>query len=204
MEIRILNGGPCATNCIIVKCEDTKKAIVIDPAFNTTGILEEIKGYDTQYIIVTHAHMDHIMALDEVKNATGADIIISKDESAFLNDTYYNLAEFMQVPSPRSKADITVNDGDTLPFGNYEIKFILTPGHTKGSMCIFLNDTIFSGDTLFNQGIGRYDLPGGSQEQILKSIKEKLLVYPDDVTVYPGHGPKTTIGYEKQNNFFIL
>ena len=204
MKIRILRGGPCVTNCFIVKDEETQKAIVIDPAFNPSRIIKESAGHEIEYIIITHAHMDHLMALDELKKATNAKIVISNVENASLNDEHYNLSDLMKIPSVTSKADITVNDGDTLPFANTEIKFILTPGHTKGSMCIFVDDVIFSGDTLFNRTIGRSDLPGGSNDDLTSSIKEKLFIYPDDTTVYPGHGPRTNIGIEKRENPFII
>lgn len=204
MKIRILRGGPCVTNCFIVKDEETKKAIVIDPAFNPSKIIKESAGYEIEYIIITHAHIDHLMALDELKKVTGAKIVISVLENASLNDAHLNLSDLMNIPSVTSKADITVNDGDTLPFANTEIKFILTPGHTVGGMCVFVDDVIFSGDTLFNRTIGRTDLPGGSYDDLISSIKEKLFVYPENTTIYPGHGPRTNIGIEKRENPFVI
>ncbi len=204
MKIRILRGGPCVTNCFLIKNEETKKEIIIDPAYNPSRILKESEGYDVEYIIITHAHMDHIMALDEVKNATGAKVVISTKENTALSDRYLNLSDMMEIPNVQTKADITVNDGDTLNFGDCEMKFIMTPGHTPGSMCVFLDNTLFTGDTLFYETIGRCDLPGGSQAEITRSIKEKLFIYPDDTPIYPGHGPRTSIAHEKQNNMFIF
>ncbi len=204
MKIRILRGGPCVTNCFIVKDDETHKAIIIDPAFNPSRIIKESSGYEIEYIIITHAHIDHLMALDELKKVTNARIVISNQENASLNDAHLNLSDLMEIPSVTSKADITVNDGDTLPFANTEIKFILTPGHTAGSMCVFVDDVIFSGDTLFNRTIGRCDLPGGCYDELIKSIKEKLFVYPENTTVYPGHGPRTSIGIEKRENPFVV
>ena len=204
MKIRILRGGPCVTNCFIVKDDETKKAIIIDPAFNPSRIIKESADYEIEYIVITHAHIDHLMALDELKKATDAKIVISSLENPALNDANLNLSDLMKVPCVTSKADITVNDGDTLPFANTNMKFILTPGHTPGSMCIFVNDVIFSGDTLFNRTIGRCDLAGGCYENLIASIKEKLLVYADDTVVYPGHGPRTNIGIERRENPFLM
>lgn len=206
MQIEKLVLGICATNCYIVYDDKTKKAIVIDPADSFDKIKNKINmlGVEVEYIIITHAHIDHIMALDDLKGYTNAKIVINANEAPFLNDAVNNLANHFSACSPKSKPDVLINDGDNITLENMVLKFIHTPGHTSGGMCILIGDDLFSGDTLFNMSIGRTDFYGGNFEYEINSIKNKLLPLGDNIKVYPGHGESTTIGFEKRNNMFLM
>lgn len=200
-----LSLGSLGTNCYIVYDEDSKEAFVVDPAdsfFKIKKRLDEL-SLKVKYIILTHAHCDHICALDELKNYTGAKICVGRYEKDALNDSNLNLCHLFGCPSPISEADILLKDGDKLSYGNSCVTIIETPGHTPGCISIFYDDTLISGDTLFFESVGRTDFPGGSTRELLNSIKEKLYVLPDSTVVCPGHGDNTTIGHEKTNNPFV-
>ncbi|MBQ6998820.1 MAG: MBL fold metallo-hydrolase [Clostridia bacterium] len=197
--------GNLQTNCYILADEQTKECAVFDPAAEAGRIIAAIekRNLKVKYIILTHVHIDHIMALDELKDLTGAQIVASTAEAELLNDNMGTLAELFSTVPPCSKADITVSDGDALCLGKSEMKFILTPGHTIGGMCILCGDILISGDTLFASSVGRTDFPGGSHSQLISSINDKLMKLDDNVQVYPGHGMPTTIGDERVGNPFI-
>lgn len=205
MQIKKLVVGALDTNCYLIYSENTKNGAIIDPAGDADKLIEKIKTLDIniKYIILTHAHIDHILALDKVCEYTNAPVVIHADDSNSLNNDAFNLAVYFHTKSPDAKADITVKNGDILKIDDNELKFIHTPGHTKGSMCILIDDILISGDTLFNTSIGRTDYYGGSFDKIKKSIKERLFVLDDNTRVYPGHGEETTIGYEIENNPFV-
>lgn len=193
------------TNCYILYDENTKNAVIIDPAGQFEVIKNKIEELEinVKYIILTHAHIDHVIALDELKNYTNAEIVIHKEDAKILNDGEKNLADYFKKPCPVSKADIAVKDGDTLNIDGHIFKFIHTPGHTKGGMCILFKNMLFSGDTLFYSSVGKIDHYGGDMEEEIRSIKEKLMVLDDNIKVYPGHGDATTIGFERKNNMFL-
>ena len=205
MKTERLVLGALDTNCYIFYDENTKNAVLIDPAADGDTIISKIKqlGITVKYIIITPAHIDHIMALDEIAEFTKAPVVIHSDDKDTLNNDAFNLAVYFHTVSPKTKADIIVKNGDTLDLDGHEIKFIHTPGHNKGSMCILCGDTLFSGDTLFLMSVGRTDHYGGNQEKIIKSIKTRLFVLDENIRVYPGHGDPTTIGYEIENNMFV-
>ncbi|HHV27760.1 MBL fold metallo-hydrolase [Anaerosalibacter bizertensis] len=206
MKIERLPVGIYAANCYIVYCEDTKEGIVIDPGGEGDTILERIKKLDLniKYIILTHGHGDHIGGIIEVKNGTKAPILIHKGDEELLKDATKNLSSMMFTGKVQVIADKFVEDKEELKFGNHMIEIIHTPGHTPGGISIKIEENLFTGDTLFAGSIGRTDFPGGSYKQIIESIKEKLILYPDDTIVYPGHGPSSTIGREKASNPFIV
>ncbi len=205
MTTEKLSLGSLGTNCYIVYDEDSKEGFVLDPADSFQKIKNRIDelGLNVKYIILSHVHCDHICALDELKNYTNAKLCLGVNEGGALGDTVRNLCHLFGCSSPLSKEDMLLRDGDVLTFGNSEVKIIETPGHTPGCVCLFYDDTLLSGDTLFFESVGRTDFPGGSMKELVHSIKEKLYVLPDSTKVCPGHGDNTTIGHEKANNPFV-
>ncbi len=158
---------------------------------------------DIKYIILTHGHADHIAALSELKKKTKAMILIHPADSDMLVEPSYNLSFFTGENLVCPEADKFLDDGDKIKLGALELEVLHTPGHSPGGISLFTDRVIFTGDTLFCEGIGRSDLPGASHDQLLLSIKNKILSKPDDTRVYPGHGPETTIGEEKRSNPWI-
>lgn len=198
-------AGLLGANFYITADEESNEAILIDPGADGEKIVNALKnlGCKLKYIIITHAHADHIGALDFVAEQTGAPVVIHTLDSDALNNSVWNLCDRFHMASPKKKCDIAVSDNDTLMLGNNIIEFIHTPGHTRGSMCIHIGDMLFSGDTLFRASIGRTDFMGGSYADITDSINNKLFALSGNTKVYPGHGEETTIQYEKENNPFV-
>ncbi|KXG76992.1 putative metallo-hydrolase [Thermotalea metallivorans] len=205
MIIERILAGIYATNCYVITCEDTKKTAIIDPGGDGDDIVSYIdkNGFDPVFIILTHGHGDHIGAVNEIKQKKGIPVFIHKDDGEMLGNADKNLTSFMSGPKIEFMPDTLLKDGDAIELGNLKLHIIHTPGHTRGSICIKVNDVVFTGDTLFANSIGRTDLEGGSFELIIDSIKRKLLVLDDEIKVLPGHGPATTIGMERMMNPFI-
>ncbi|MGI6468843.1 MAG: MBL fold metallo-hydrolase [Syntrophomonadaceae bacterium] len=206
MILKRVEVSSMAVNCYIVGCEETNEVAVIDPGGNARGILRvlESNGLKAVYIINTHGHIDHIGANRAIKDATGAKVLIHKNDAKMLTNAVSNFSFMMgrQVTSP--PAEQFIDEGDIIKIGNtVELKVIHTPGHSPGGICLMTDNIIFSGDTLFYGSIGRTDFPGGSYRDLISNIKNKLLCYDDDVVVYPGHGPATTIGFERKRNPFL-
>ena len=191
-------------NMYILIDEETKKCAVVDPGGASDKILNYIRAnaLQLQYIILTHGHGDHIGAVNKIKSQTNVKVIAHNDEKELLNDNRKNLSYSMHCGPQELDADIYVHDKDKLELGNLKLSFIHTPGHTKGCMCIRVNDDMFTGDTLFAGSIGRTDLYGGDYRQIEKSLK-KLAKYEDKVKIHPGHGPSSTLGIEKMSNPYM-
>ena len=206
-SIRGFQVGPIMTNCFFLINNDSKKLIVIDPGASAKALYEEIKKLDCvcEAILLTHGHFDHADGVDELKALTGAKVYAHEDEKKVLNDPSYNLSDDFVATGSKYDADVFVNDSEHLKLSGFDIAVIHTPGHTPGGICFYIEEEkiLFSGDSLFNQSIGRTDFLGGSASQLIRSIKEKLLCLPDDVNVYPGHGAATSIGYEKKYNPFF-
>jgi glyoxylase-like metal-dependent hydrolase (beta-lactamase superfamily II) len=192
-------------NCYLVWCEETKEALVIDPGGDGKRILAEAAREQLQikYVVNTHGHIDHIAANAEVLSATGAKLMIHEQDASLLNNSDMNLSAFIG-PVPRSNPDILLHDGDEIVCGTkVHLKVLHTPGHTRGGICLQGESVIFTGDSLFAESIGRTDFPGGSYQDLIDSIKNKIMVLDDAYLVYPGHGPTTTVGYEREHNPFL-
>jgi hydroxyacylglutathione hydrolase len=191
MNVKCFKVGWLSTNCYVVGCEETKEAIIIDPGLEsekeTKLILEYIKKnrFHIKYIINTHGHPDHISGNMIMKEATGASILIHENHKG------------------KANADQKLREGDLIQVGNCKLKVLHTPGHTKSGISLLGTDVVFTGDTLFAGSIGRTDFPGGSFQEIMKSIKTKLMPLPDNFKVYPGHESFSTIGDEKKYNPFL-
>lgn len=189
------------TNCYVVMDEETKEAMVIDPGAESQKIIEmlDILEAKLKYIFLTHCHADHIGAINDVKQAMGGKILVSREDSQGLYDETISLTYYAETPNPELEADSRVDDGDLIHLGNLEFKVIATPGHTKGGLCLYCpaEEMIFTGDTIFSSTWGRTDLPTGSIEDIMNSIINKILVLPDNTIMYPGHGKSTLIKEEK-------
>jgi len=207
--VKMLPVGPLLTNCYIVGCEETKEGAIIDPGGDADRILATVEetGLTVKYVINTHGHFDHILANRKVVEATGAKLAIHPKDEPMLLAKLSGLANFFGlggiIPSP--PPDLLLEEGDELLVGKLRFKVLHTPGHSPGSISLYNEEegVVFAGDVLFNGGIGRTDLPGGSYRTLMESIRNKLLTLPDETIVYPGHGPPTTIGKERRSNPFL-
>ena len=203
----IISVGMLQCNCSIFGDETTGEAIVIDPGDDVTAIVEilERRNFKVKAIVITHAHIDHIGGAAKLKALTGAPVHMNaKDEELY--DNLEMQAGWLGMETPeKTDIDTPARDGDKLKLGNADFHIIHTPGHTQGSISIWIpeENTLVAGDTLFRDSIGRTDLPGGDGRQILRSISQKLLPLPEDAVVIPGHGQNTTIGREKKRNPFL-
>jgi len=203
--IKELAVGPIMANCFIVGCEETKAAAVIDPGDDADKILMALaeSALKVSYIINTHGHFDHVGANSRIKAVTGADILIHSLDEPMLSQLSASASAWGLKSDNSPPADRTLEDGDTVTFGNITFTVFHTPGHTPGGISLFTEGHVFVGDTLFAGSVGRTDFPGGDFETLKASIRNKLFVLDDDVIVYPGHMSRTTIGREKQSNPFV-
>jgi len=191
------------TNGYVIFDEKTLDGIVIDPGDSAELFIEfiEKENVNIKYIALTHSHFDHIGGVEEIKKATGAEIVMCEGEEIISENATNNLSALYDYPYT-VKADRILCDEDVLSFGSVTAKVIKTPGHTPGGCCYYFDKegVLFSGDTLFYGSVGRTDFPNGSFSDLIEGIKSKLMVLPDDTVVYCGHGPKTQIGFERKNN----
>ena len=209
MLLKALELGPFLANCYIVGSEKTKEGLILDPVAEAETIMKNVRqlGLTIKLIIATHSHPDHIMALSEVKEETGAPFAMHEAESAGMIAS--GMARVMGLfmsgsAEPLPKPDMPLNDGDTIGVGDLSFTVLHTPGHSPGGISLYGHGVVFVGDTLFNLSIGRTDFPGCSHQQLIDSINSKLMTLPDETVVYPGHGPQTTILAERQYNPFLV
>jgi hydroxyacylglutathione hydrolase len=208
MIVETLTVGLLQENCYILACEETSKGVIIDPGDNPRGILRSVRdlGLEIEKIINTHAHFDHIMAVDAVRKATGATFHLHKDELPVLHDAPERVSLWLGAHiDPIEDPDEFLEHGQIITFGKQSLEVRFTPGHAPGHV-VFVDHEggqIFAGDTLFQGSIGRFDLPGADGPTLLHSIRQQLLTLPDNFIVHPGHGAITTIGDEREHNPFV-
>lgn len=198
--------GPLSTNCYLIENEKSKELVIVDPASCPKSLREHISeiGYTPKAILLTHGHFDHVMGIDKFVQEYDLPVYLHEEEVQVLANADLNLAGQFNLSYIYDKG-IGVKDGETLQLAGMEFRVIHTPGHTAGGCCYYMEKEkmLISGDTLFEQSVGRTDFPTGSMSVLVRSIREKLLCLPEDTKVYPGHGGETTIGTEKQHNPFI-
>ena len=204
MKIIRYMTGPIQVNTYLAYDEESKKGFIVDPGGYCKELTEEVKklGLDIVYIILTHGHGDHITNVLKIKESTNAKIVAHEYEKEILLDKRKNLSASLPSNTVELDADIYVKDNDTLKVGDMKLKFIHTPGHTPGSMCIKIDKHMFTGDTLFAGSMGRTDFYGGDSRKMDKSLK-RLKNQDDDIKIYPGHGPNSNLKTEKMTNPFM-
>jgi len=208
MIVKTLEVGPFMSNCYIVGSEETKKGMIIDPGASPSVILKAVQdqGLEIILIVATHNHTDHISAAGAVKEATGAEFAAHEADANFgLPSGVTKMLEDMTGTryDPPPAPDRLLSGGDIIEVGDLKFTVLHTPGHTPGGISLLGHGVVFTGDALFNFGIGRTDMPGGSTSQLMNSILTKLMILPETTVVYPGHGPTTTIGREHTGNPFL-
>ncbi len=207
LEIDSVVVGSVGTNCYIVRKEDEDRCVVIDPG-DRGGMIARFlsrNALKVEDVLLTHAHFDHIMGVPELMQAAGGRLCLSEQETALLANADLNVSSMVGRPV-ELEADITFRDGQVYETAGMAVTVMDTPGHTKGSCCYYFEEykVLFCGDTLFFESVGRTDLPTGSQASLLSSLNDKVFGLPDEVKVFPGHGPATDIGYEKKNNPYAM
>jgi hydroxyacylglutathione hydrolase len=198
--------GPLQCNCYVVGDPDTKEAIVIDPGDDADAIAEDIaaKGLKVTAIVATHAHFDHVLAAERLRALTGAPFYLHDHDRPLLDWLQESVRMFLGVDvGAPPEVDSSIAEGDKLKAGGVELEVLHTPGHSPGSVSLISDTAVFAGDTLFAGSVGRTDLPGGDTDELVKAVKNKLFALEDDLPVYPGHGPPTTLGQEKRFNPFV-
>jgi glyoxylase-like metal-dependent hydrolase (beta-lactamase superfamily II) len=201
-----LEVGPLACNCYVVGDPLTREAIVIDPGGDADLLLDRISkdGLTVTAIVATHAHFDHVIAAEQLRAHTGAPFYLHPSDKPILEWLQESGRLFLGIElPPPPEVDTEANEGDVLRAGDVSLRILHTPGHSPGSISLQAPDVLFSGDTLFAGSIGRTDLPGGDHQALLTAVREKLFPLADDMTVYPGHGPSTTLATEREMNPFV-
>lgn len=206
MLIKRMPLGCYGANSYILTCEDTKESVVVDPGGESEDTIKAITdgNLDLKYIILTHGHGDHIGAVLDLKEKYNVPVLIHEDDEELINDSNKNLSSQLPMKETSFKSDRQLKDGDVVKFGNIELEVIHTPGHSPGCICLKSGKDILTGDTLFRGSIGRTDLYGSSsQEELVRCVKEKIMIYEGDVNLHSGHGVESTIDFERKNNPFL-
>ncbi len=213
LKVGMLTLGMIATNCYFVYSEDQadedgyRHCIIFDPGDKGGRVYETLKDNNIKVdlILLTHGHFDHILGVEELRKLSGARVGACKKEEALCKDIYLNLSSNYGFDCSISPDDL-YDDGDIIEAAGISCRLIFTPGHTSGGCCYYFEDSGFliSGDTLFEESVGRTDFPTSSISELIRSVNEKLFVLPDETVVYPGHGEITTIGHEKKYNPFVI
>ncbi|MBO6297699.1 MAG: MBL fold metallo-hydrolase [Lachnospiraceae bacterium] len=206
LKIGKMTLGSGMTNCYFVYREGEKGVIFFDPAAQGDYIYEKMKehGFEIEVILLTHGHFDHIGGVDALRKASGAKVYALEPEKVLLQDPYVNVSAQMHA-KVTVEADGFLQDGEELEYGGKKCKVIATPGHTIGGCCFYFEEAgiLICGDTIFAESVGRTDFPTGNMKKLLASIEDKIFTLPEDTKLYPGHGPATTVGHEKENNPFF-
>lgn len=205
MNYQLVIVGPLETNCYVYFCPETRECAVIDPGAEADQIFPLITHLNLKPVIIlnTHGHVDHTGANVEIKDRYRAPIAMHQDDLPLLEENIQLEFGLMLGAKPTPRPDRLLMDGDEVRVGQTSLKVIHTPGHSPGSVCFYTPGILFSGDTLFCGGVGRTDLPGGSWKDLIRSLRTRVLTCPEETVVLPGHGPRTTIGEEKENNPFL-
>ena len=203
IDVRCVVVGMLEGNCYLVRCDPIGHGVIIDPGDEARRIADEVKamGLEPEAILLTHGHVDHVNAAAALRRRFRSRVVChGSDAEMVRGEETLSLWGMQRNPC---QVDQVVSDGDTIIVGGQSISVLHTPGHTEGSVCYAIDTALFSGDTLFNGSIGRTDLPGGSDAQMMRSLKTRIAALADETEVFPGHGPRTTIEYEKKSNPFL-
>lgn len=205
MKFQTVIVGALETNCVLVYCQETLDCAIVDPGADPGRIFLEVSRLSLKPVMIlnTHGHLDHTGANKDMKEHYGAPLLIHAADSGLLSSLEQNELRFLLGAKDSPPADSFLEDGQDIPLGRGSLRVLHTPGHTPGGVCFLADHFLLSGDTLFFEGVGRTDLPGGSARQLEESIRTKLLTLDDSLTVLPGHGPPTSIGQERSNNPFL-
>lgn len=204
--VRGIVVGSFQENCWVIGNRRTGEAICVDPGGDADEVLAMARdmGVRIKYIANSHAHIDHILGVGAIREATGANFLLHRGDLGLARETSAMAKRLMglDIPNPRDP-DAFLDDGDEIDIDGLKLTVLYTPGHTRGSVCFYANGIVFAGDTLFQGSIGRTDLPGGDYDEEMASIVERLLLLPDETIVLPGHMDQTTIGHERQRNPYV-
>ena len=208
LQIRVFTLGPFATNCYVAWREGSRACWIVDASFGPEALIDAVRGAGLKpsALVLTHAHVDHIAGVEAVRGAfPGVPVLIHEAEAEWLTDANLNLSGPFGLPVTARPADRLLREGESLDLDGLMFQILHTPGHSPGGIGLYQphQKILFAGDTLFYDSIGRHDFPNADGPQLFRSIREKLLTLPDEVRVYPGHGPDTTIGRERSENPFL-